>query len=124
MEKEFGIGRMLEIQQELQKKYEGIWEPIGPDAANDKLLWGIGEMGEVIQILKKRGAYEVVENPETRRHFIEEMCDVYMYMADVLNCCSIRAEEVAEVYEAKHAYNMRRDYGRQSQQKFEKNEDQ
>ena len=123
MENNLGFARMLEIQKELQDKYAGIWEPIGPGAANDKLLWGIGEMGEVIQILKKRGAQEVVDNPDTRRHFIEEMCDVYMYMADVLNCCSITADEVAEVYEAKHAYNMRRDYGRQSQQMFEKNEE-
>lgn len=106
----FGISRMLEIQNELQEKYKGKWSPIAPETARDKLMWAVGEMGEVIQIFKKRGTQEIMENPETREHFIEEMADVYMYMADVLNCLSVSAEEFADAYERKHAYNMKRDY--------------
>lgn len=119
MGEQFGIARMLEIQNELQEKYKGKWQAIGPDAARDKFMWAIGEMGEVIQIFKKRGEEEIMHDAVTREHFIEEMADVYMYMADVLNCLDISAEEFAMVYERKHAYNMRRDYVKENRHMFD-----
>lgn len=123
MAQEFGIQRMLEIQDELQRKYAGKWEAIGPDAAQNKLLWAIGEMGEVIDIFKKRGLAEIMTDPQTRSHFIEEMADVYMYMADVLNCLSISAEDFSQVYERKHAHNMRRDYVQENRALFDSPEE-
>lgn len=118
MAEEFGVSRMLAIQCELQEKYKGKWAPIEPQTAQEKLMWAIGEIGEVIQIFKKRGAQEIMENGETREHFIEEMADVYMYMADVLNCLHISAEEFADIYERKHAYNMKRDYVKANREMF------
>lgn len=115
----FGVARMLEIQNELQEKYKGKWQPIGPDAARNKFMWAIGEMGEVIDIFKKRGEDKIMNDEETRTHFIEEMVDVYMYMADVLNCMGISAEDFADVYERKHAYNMKRDYVKANRKMFE-----
>lgn len=118
MEENFGIRRMLEIQNELQEKYKGKWAPIGPDAAKDKFLWAVGEMGEVIDIFKKRGAQAVMDDPEVRTHFVEEMADVFMYLSDVLNCMSVSAEEFADIYERKHAFNMKRDYVKANQKMF------
>ena len=119
MAEKFSVSRMLEIQSELQEKYKGKWQPIGPDAAKDKFMWAIGEMGEVIDIFKKRGVDQVMQDEETRTHFVEEMVDVFMYLADVLNCTGVTAEEFADVYERKHAYNMKRDYVKANRRMFE-----
>ena len=49
------ISDILAMQTELQKKYEGIWEPISPQRGVKQLLWSICEMGEVADIIKKKG---------------------------------------------------------------------
>lgn len=36
------------------------------------LLWMMDEAGEVGDVIRKQG----LEEPEVRRHFVEEMCDV------------------------------------------------
>lgn len=100
------VNELMEMQRALQEKYRGIWEPIGPEVAANKLLWGIGEIGEVIDILKKRGPDQVMADPEVRRHFIEETADVFMYLADVMLCFGIDPEEFARIYREKHEYNM------------------
>lgn len=41
------------MQRKLQEKYKDKWEAIGPET--NKLLWMIGEIGEVIDIVKKNG---------------------------------------------------------------------
>lgn len=51
---DFGINEMLEMQKALQEKYKDIWRPICPDRGKDQLLWMIGEIGEVIDIVKNR----------------------------------------------------------------------
>ena len=119
MAENISVSRMLAIQNELQEKYKGKWQPIGPDAAKDKFMWAVGEMGEVIDIFKKRGVDSVMTDASVRTHFVEEMVDVYMYMADVLNCMSVSAEEFSDVYERKHAYNMKRDYVKANKKMFE-----
>ena len=49
---DFGINEMLEMQKALQEKYKDKWKPICPDRGKDQLLWMIGEIGEVIDIIK------------------------------------------------------------------------
>ena len=49
---DFSIREMLAMQQALQEKYKDKWEPICPQAGKHKLLWMIGETGEVIDIIK------------------------------------------------------------------------
>ena len=44
---EFTIKEMQEMQKELQEKYKDKWEPICPEIGQNKLLWMIGEIGEV-----------------------------------------------------------------------------
>ena len=71
-------------------------------------MWMMIEAGEAADIIKKLGDQAILENPETRRHFIEEMCDVMMYFNDTLLCYAITPEEVEEAYKEKHKKNMSR----------------
>ena len=51
----FSVNEMLEMQRTLQDKYKDKWEGISPEVGKNKLLWMIGEVGEVIDIVKKFG---------------------------------------------------------------------
>ena len=74
----------------------------------NKLLWMIGEVGEVIDIVKKHGPEASdADNPE-REHLIEELADVLMYYNDVLLCYGITAEELKDTYTNKFQKNMKR----------------
>ena len=50
---DFTIHEMQEMQKALQDKYKDQWEPVSPETGKNKLLWMIGEIGEVIDIVKK-----------------------------------------------------------------------
>ena len=104
----FGINEMLEMQKALQEKYKDIWKPISPERGKDQLLWMIGEIGEVIDIVKKHGGENACQNPELREHLIEEMADVLMYYNDILLCYGISEEELKKSYISKYEKNMKR----------------
>ena len=74
---DFSISDMLSMQQALQEKYKDKWETISPEAGKHKLLWMIGEIGEVIDIIKKNGDIRSIEDNDLRKHLIEEMADIY-----------------------------------------------
>lgn len=105
---DFSISDMLAMQQALQEKYKDKWETICPEAGKHKLLWMLGEVGEVIDIIKKNGDQEAVEDTALRQHLVEEMADVLMYYNDVLLCYGISEEELKEAYTAKFEKNMTR----------------
>ena len=105
---DFTVKDMLTMQQELQEKYKDKWEPICPEAGKHKLLWMIGEIGEVIDIIKKNGDTKAVEDVALRKHLIEEMADVLMYYNDDLLCYGISEEELKEAYVTKFEKNMKR----------------
>ena len=86
---DFSIREMLTMQQTLQEKYKDKWETICPEAGKHKLLWMIGEIGEVVDIIKKNGDIQSLEDNDLRKHLIEEMADVLMYYNDVLLCYGI-----------------------------------
>lgn len=113
------ISDLLAMQRELQDKHLDDWGGTPPSAARNQLLWGIGEIGEVIDIIKKRGDDEILHNPETRRHFIEELSDVQMYLSDVMLCYGISAEEYSEVHAWKHNRNMKRNYVEENRHLFD-----
>ena len=48
---DFTINEMLEMQRSLQDKYKDKWEPICVETGKNKLLWMVGEIGEVIDIV-------------------------------------------------------------------------
>ena len=105
---DFGINEMQEMQRALQEKYKHRWEPIGPAAGQNKLLWMIGEIGEVIDIVKKHGGENASTDAALRQDLVEELADVLMYYNDVLLCYVIGAEELKQVYTEKFEKNMKR----------------
>lgn len=105
---DFSISDMLAMQQALQEKYKDKWEPICPEAGKHKLLWMLGEVGEVIDIIKKNGDQKTVEDTALRQRLVEEMADVLMYYNDVLLCYGISEEKLKEAYTAKFEKNMTR----------------
>ena len=102
------LGEMLAMQQQLQEKYKGKWESIGPATGKNKLLWMVGEVGEVAEIIKKNGHERIMEQGPIRAHFVEEMADVLMYYGDIMNCFSITPEELKASYTEKFQRNMER----------------
>ena len=105
---EFCISEMLAMQKELQEKYKDKWEKICPDAGKHKLLWMIGEIGEVIDIVKKNGDAKAIEDNDCRKHLIEEMTDVlicsykqaifgYVTYTDDINLIATRHVEVVSL---------------------------
>ncbi len=106
--KELTIAAMQELQRTLQEKYKPLWGGLSPEKGMEKLLWLYGELGEVGDILKKKGTAAVMEDPAVRHAMVEELCDVLMYFNDVLLCYGITPEELVETYLKKQAYNMSR----------------
>lgn len=105
---DFGINEMLAMQTALQERYKGIWKPIGPERGQDQLLWMIGEVGEVVDILKKHGGAAACQDEALRPQLVEELADVLMYYNDVLLCYGIGPEELKQAYIAKFERNMQR----------------
>lgn len=105
---DFAIKDMLAMQQALQEKYKDTWEIICPEAGKHKLLWMLGEVGEVIDIIKKIGDKKAVEDAAVRQQLVEELADVLMYYNDVLLCYGIREQELKDTYIAKFEKNMTR----------------
>ena len=105
---DFTINEMRAMQEVLQEKYKGKWEPITPGTGKNKLLWMIGEIGEVIDIIKKNGDQKAADDSEIRRELVEEMADVLMYYNDVMLCYGISAGELKKAYTEKFERNMTR----------------
>lgn len=100
--------KMQQMQSELQEKYKDEWGGLPPEQGRQKLLWLYGELGEVGDIIKKKGDDKILSDNETRAHFIEEMCDVMMYFNDICLCYGITPQELEDVYYKKHEKNMSR----------------
>lgn len=105
---DFSINEMLEMQKKLQDNYKDKWEPVCAETGKNKLLWMIGEIGEVIDIIKKYGGKKASSDTEIRNDLVEELADVLMYYNDVMLCYGISAEELKRVYTEKFEKNMKR----------------
>ncbi len=105
---DFTINEMQAMQRTLQERYRHKWEPIGPATGQNKLLWMIGEIGEVIDIVKKNGGQTACTDPDLRGALVEELADVLMYYNDILLCYGISAEELKTVYTEKFEKNLGR----------------
>ena len=104
----FTVDQMKEMQRQLQEKYRDKWEGVAPTIGQNKLLWMIGEIGEVIDIIKKKGHEAIMQDAEIRARFVEEMTDVLMYYGDVMLCFDISQEELKQAYTEKFQRNMTR----------------
>ncbi|MBD5479193.1 MAG: nucleotide pyrophosphohydrolase [Lachnospiraceae bacterium] len=107
---DFSINEMLDMQKRLQDQYKDKWkwEEISPEAGKHKLLWMIGEIGEVIDIVKKHGDRKASDDIELRKDLVEEMADVLMYYNEVMLCYGISADELKQAYTTKFEKNMTR----------------
>ena len=105
---DFGILEMQQMQACLQEKYKEKWGGLGPEVGKNQLLWMIGEVGEVIDIVKKNGGTHAAADPALRKALVEELADVLMYYTDVLLCYGITAEELKQTYMEKFQKNMQR----------------
>ena len=105
---DFTINEMQQMQKILQDKYKDKWEHLCAEVGQNKLLWMIGEVGEVIDIVKKNGGRTAAETPEIRERLVEEMADVLMYYNDVMICYGITSDELKSAYEKKFERNMTR----------------
>ena len=72
------------------------------------MLWMVGEIGEVIDIVKKHGGSKASQDADLRKDLIEELADVLMYYNDVLLCYNISSEELKSAYVNKFEKNMKR----------------
>ena len=105
---DFSINEMQEMQKALQDKYKHKWAPISAENGRNKLLWMIGEIGEVIDIVKKHGGTKASTDEALRKDLVEEMADVLMYYNDVMLCYGITADELKQAYSRKFEKNMKR----------------
>ena len=105
---DFSIKEMQEMQRILQDKYQDIWEAVSPETGKNKLLWMIGEIGEVIDIVKKHGGAKACADAKLRAELVEELADVLMYYNDVLLCYGITSDELKRAYTEKFEKNMTR----------------
>ena len=105
---DFSINEMQEMQKELQEKYKDKWEAICPENGKNKLLWMIGEIGEVIDIVKKHGGEKASTDTDLRLDLVEEMADILMYYNDIMLCYGISAEELKNSYTKKFKRNLDR----------------
>ncbi len=105
---DFSINEMLDMQIALQARYKEKWKPISPERGKDQLLWMIGEIGEVIDIIKKHGSEKASQDEGSRADLVEELADVLMYYNDILLCYGISAEELKRSYVSKFEKNMKR----------------
>lgn len=105
---DFSMSEMQEMQRALQARYQDQWEPICPETGQNKMLWMIGEVGEVIDIVKKHGGSRASADAQLRKALIEELADVLMYYNDVMMCYGISVDELKRVYQEKFEKNMSR----------------
>ena len=105
---DFTVEEMLQMQRLLQEQYQDRWEPISVETGKNKLLWMIGEVGEVIDIVKKHGGANAAADAALRKDLVEEMADVLMYYNDVLLCYGITTDELKRAYTEKFEKNMNR----------------
>ena len=105
---DISIEQMQQMQLRLHEKYKDSWSPLCPETAKDRLLWMMAEVGEAAQIIKKDGDTAIMEDPEVRAHFVEEMADVLMYFNDVLISYGITPGEVGGEYVKKFERNLNR----------------
>ena len=105
-----GIEEMLSMSHALYEQNKEDWSPMEPEYAKAFLLYMIEEMGEAISIIKKKGENQIMQDETIRERFTEEMCDMMMYYADVLNRFGITPQEYSRAYRKKFEKNISRNY--------------
>lgn len=104
------VSDMIRMIEELQEHYFDKWGGLSVETGRSQTLWMIEELGESIQIIKKKGEEKIMHDPTVRAAYVEELTDVMMYLTGVMISFGVTAEEFSEAFLKKHAKNMHRDY--------------
>ena len=118
--KDLSISEMKKMQLELYEENKEKWNDMEPGAAKSHILYMVEEIGECISIIKKKGITAIMENPDVRERFLEEITDVQNYYIEVLNRLNITSEEFSKAYIEKHNTNMKRNYEKDNKEKYNK----
>lgn len=110
---DLNISSMMDMSYKLWEKHKDTWAPMEPQVGKSFILYMIEEIGEVIAIIKKKGEEKIMNEPEVRDRFVEEMGDVLMYFIDTLNRFKVSCGEFSKRYVKKYNSNMKRDYDKQ-----------
>lgn len=117
---DLSISDMQKMQLELYEMNKEKWNDMEPKAAKSHILYMVEEIGECISIIKKKGINQIMENPDVRERFLEEITDVQNYYIEVLNRLNITPEEFSKAYIEKHNINMNRNYEKDNKEKYNK----
>ncbi len=110
---------MMAMQKELYEMNKDNWSPIEPEYGRNFVLWMMEEVGECISIIKKKGDNAIMEDVNVRKAFCEEMSDVLMYYTEILLRYGITSDEISTAYLNKHEKNMKRNYTKEYESKYE-----
>lgn len=110
--KNISIEEMLDYSLLLWERHKNEWSPMEPEYARNMLLWLVGELGEVMDIIKKDGEKAIMGNKRVREKMIEEIADCFMYLVEVLNRYKVSAEKFSKTYHSKMRHNLKRKYKR------------
>ncbi|MCL5011115.1 MAG: hypothetical protein M1127_02810 [Patescibacteria group bacterium] len=112
MQENITIEGMLELSKSLYEKHRHEWKEATPESNIYWISWLICEIGEVLDIVKKKGAEKIMNDKEVRREMLKELADCYMFLADILNRYQFSGKEFSKVYFEKMDYNFSRDYSK------------
>ena len=116
---DLSLADMLEMLTELHAEHPD-WGALDATAGRNQLLWLTGELGEVIDVVKKNDPAHLSQPGYAGDCLTEEIADVMMYLNDVLLCYDIAPEEISRAYYKKHLYNLRRNYRQQNEDRYGK----
>lgn len=111
------VSDMLALQT-LQQDRHPEWGGISPALGPSKMLWLVGELGEVIDVIKKVDTDHLLAPDAARNSLVEELADVAMYFHDVMNCYRISEQEFSQAYYNKVRKNLKRDYGKEHKDRY------
>jgi len=111
------ISDMLALQRALQDMHPE-WGGNIPQLGRRQLLWLVGELGEVIDVVKKVRPEQLTTPGLARSRLVEELADVAMYFHDVLSCYGISAAEFSQAYYDKMQRNLHRDYAGDNKKRY------
>lgn len=99
----FGFHQMQRIQKELQESCDAKRESNCPGIGQNELLWMMGEMAEVTEIIRDNGDIRIMQDVEVRKQFVEELYEVLMYVNEMMVYYDIAPQELQEVHVEKKA---------------------
>jgi NTP pyrophosphatase (non-canonical NTP hydrolase) len=108
--KYISIKDMMNLSNKLYDINKDKWTPKTPESNIYWISWLVGEIGEVIDIVKKKGSDKIMNDENVRLEMLEELTDCYMYLADILNRYQYTPDEFSKVYKKKMNHNLKRNY--------------